>query len=443
MANIIWFSDHDHLDLSTDISKMKPQIERLEGKDGLQKLFGFLKESGQHYDLSMKHVLSKDFPSILSMLRPEMLISLLSLHPFESMYGRIKRYFESDQLRRAFTFASMYLGMNPFEAPGTYSLLQYTELAHGILYPEGGFVKVLEALAKTGKRLGVDFRLGSEVSSIILSPDEQAQGVKLLSGEEIRADVVVINADLVYAYNTLLPSTPYAQSLTKKPASCSSISFFWSLDRTIEELKVHNVFLAEHYKESFDAIFHRHQLPDEPSFYVNVPSRIDPSAAPEGKDAVVVLVPVGHIDDDPSNPQNWDELVKLARDVVIQTIEARTGAKGLRDSIIEESIETPVTWNSKFNLDRGAILGLSHSFFNVLSFRPKIKHSTIQGLFFVGASTHPGAGVPVSLASAKIVSEAIVSSMSGKLNRDHNHINIWVALLLSLLACLYLSFLWS
>jgi phytoene desaturase (3,4-didehydrolycopene-forming) len=138
----IWFSDNDHLEMSTDISKMKPQIERLEGHGGLEGLFGFLRESGQHYDLSMEHVLCKDFPNIWAMLRPGLLFSLLSLHPFESMYGRVKRYFKTDKLRRAFTFASMYLGMNPFEAPGTYSLLQYTELAHGILYPEGGFVKV-------------------------------------------------------------------------------------------------------------------------------------------------------------------------------------------------------------------------------------------------------------------------------------------------------------
>lgn len=138
----IWFSDHDHFELSTDLCKLKPQIERYEGKDGLQNFFQFLRESGRHYDLSMEHVLSKDFPTLLAMLRPKLLVSLLSLHPFESMWSRIQRHFESDKLRRAFTFASMYLGMNPFEAPGTYSLLQYTELAHGIFYPEGGFVKV-------------------------------------------------------------------------------------------------------------------------------------------------------------------------------------------------------------------------------------------------------------------------------------------------------------
>lgn len=250
------------------------------------------------------------------------------------------------------------------------------------------------------------------------------RGVRLGSGEEIFADLVVINADLVYAYNNLLPPTSYAKKLEKKPASCSSISFFWSFDRVIEELQVHNVFLAEEYKESFDSIFHRHELPAEPSFYVNVPSRIDPSAAPKGKDAVVVLVPVGHLTDDASKPQDWGALVDRARDVVFRTIEARTGASGLRDSLLRESIETPPSWKFKFNLDRGAILGLSHSFFNVLSFRPKVRHPDIQGLYFVGASTHPGAGVPVSLASAKIVSEVIAGDMAK--SRSDGRWNIWI-----------------
>lgn len=271
---------------------------------------------------------------------------------------------------------------------------------------------MLEGIANIGKRLGVEYRLNTEVASIICTPESKAQGVRLKSGEELLADVVVINADLVYAYNNLLPPNSYSQSLTKRPASCSSISFFWSFDRIIPELQVHNVFLAEEYKESFDAIFHRHQLPEEPSFYVNVPSRIDPTAAPKGKDAVVVLVPVGHLTDDPSNPQDWDYLINHAREVVLKTIESRTGATNLRGSLIQESVETPHSWKVKFNLDRGAILGLSHSFFNVLSFRPKIRHFGIQGLYFVGASTHPGAGVPVALSSAKIVAENILADCS-------------------------------
>lgn len=294
-------------------------------------------------------------------------------------------------------------------------------------------------MAKVGQRFGVDFQLNTPVSSIIVSKDNIARGVRLESGKELLADTVIINADLVYAYNNLLPPSRYSKSLSKRPASCSSISFFWSFDRTIPELQGHNIFLANEYKESFDAIFKRHHLPEEPSFYVNVPSRIDPTAAPAGKDAVVVLVPVGHIvDDDESVSQDWDALVKFAREVVLNTIEARTGARGLRESLIKESVDTPPIWKERFNLDRGAILGLSHSFFNVLSFRPKNKHSDISGLYFVGASTHPGTGVPVCLAGSKIVHEQIVQdwAQKGKPSRLMALSSVWLAVLSALLPVL-------
>lgn len=259
----------------------------------------------------------------------------------------------------------------------------------------------------------MEYRLGADVSSVIVSKENKARGVRLTSGEELQADIVVVNADLVYAYNQLLPPSSYARNLQKRAASCSSISFFWSFDRTIPELKGHNVFLAQEYRQSFDAIFKRHTLPDEPSFYVNVPSRIDPSAAPSNKDAVVVLVPTGHLVEDASSPQDINALVTGAREFVLDTIEARTGARGLRASLLCESVETPLSWQSKFNLDRGAILGLSHSFFNVLSFRPRTRHDNIEGLYFVGASTHPGTGVPICLAGSKIVSQQIIQDAQG------------------------------
>ncbi|CAG8057796.1 unnamed protein product [Penicillium olsonii] len=411
----IWFADHDCFQLSTDLAKMKLQIDRHEGEEGFQKFLAFMQEAGKHYELSLKHVLQRNFPDMLSMLRPAFLLSVFSMHPFQSIYGRISRYFRSEKLRRVFTFASMYLGMNPFEAPGTYSLLQFTELAHGIAYPAGGFQKILRALARVGERFGVEYCLNSPVSSIILrKQDKVISGVRLESGKELYADIVVINADLVYAYNNLLPPSKAARMLSKRAASCSSISFFWSFDRVIPELQTHNVFLAEEYRESFDAIFKRHSLPDEPSFYVNVPSRIDPTAAPKGKDAVVVLVPVGHLDEHSASSQQWESLVDRVRVFILNTIEARTGVKGLDKFLLHETIQTPLDWKSKFNLDRGAILGLSHSFFNVLSFRPRNKHAEIDGLYFVGASTHPGTGVPVCLAGGKVVSEQIIDDWNKK-----------------------------
>jgi phytoene desaturase (3,4-didehydrolycopene-forming) len=275
-----------------------------------------------------------------------------------------------------------------------------------------------------GERLGVEFMFDSPIRNIQLSDDgKRATGITFEDDRKtpLTADVVVCNADLAYAYNNLLPTSSFGKSLLKRQASCSSISFYWALDRQFPELSAHNIFLAEDYKDSFDSIFKKHQIPDQPSFYVNVPTRVDPSAAPEGCDSIVILVPVGHLYDSSTDShkgskhttgltQDWETMVATARSTVLKTMEARLNIS-LGPHIIEETINTPPTWKSIFNLDRGAILGLSHSFFNVLSFRPKTKHRSIEDLYFVGASTHPGTGVPIVLAGAKLVSEQILQDL--------------------------------
>lgn len=195
------------------------------------------------------------------------------------------------------------------------------------------------------------------------------------------------------------------------------------MDKVITELGTHNVFLASEYQDSFDDIFKRQLIPKEPSFYLNVPSRTDPSAAPKGRDSIVVLVPVGHLLKDtgsglvsnekglePDSQQDWEGMIKKAREAVFTTVESRTGAN-LRESVVKELINDPYSWESKFNLDKGAILGLSHSFFNVLSFRPRTKHASYKGLYFVGASTHPGTGVPIVLAGSKMTTEQILEDL--------------------------------
>lgn len=459
----LWFGDGERFELSSSTEVMKREVERYEGKDGFGRYLDWLGEAHRHYEVSVREVLHRNFTSIFGLLRWSFLSNVVQLHPFESIYARASRYFKSERLRRVFTFGSMYMGMSPFDAPGTYSLLQYTELAEGIWYPVGGFWAVVEALVKVGERLGVKYRLGCAVERVILSQDGQtAKGVRLQGGEELYADVVVVNADLVYAYNNLFPSTtqhtnenttpltptPYAHSLTQRDGSCSSISFYWSLSRKVPALTTHNIFLADDYKESFDSIFKAQSIPDEPSFYVNVPSRIDPTAAPPDKDSIVVLVPVGHLQNsrvsgggsildgklDPSattgaglninNPKDLQKMVDLARTTILTTIKARTGTD-LTPHITNEILNTPTTWEDTFNLDKGCILGLSHSFFNVLAFRPSIKHTESPGalnllpgvgakrglknVYFVGASTHPGTGVPIVLAGSKITSEQVLS----------------------------------
>ena len=457
----LWFGDGESFKLSSDTAVMKREIEKWEGKEGFQRYLAWLSEAHAHYEISVTEILHKNFGSLLSFFDRNLLRNLRKLHAFESIYSRASRYFYTERLRRVFTFGSMYMGMSPFDAPGTYSLLQYTELAEGIWYPVGGFHAIVVALIKVGERLGVKYCLNTPVSSVAVSSDgKTATGVVLESGEMLSADIVVVNADLVYAYNNLFPSSQllftdkksslssslpsgsssYAKSLSKRAGSCSSISFYWALSKKIPQLETHNIFLADLYKESFDAIFKRRSIPDEPSFYINVPSRIDPSAAPEGCDSIVVLVPVGHLlksrtNSDPKNlsngnlgvingrgiekelglesDQDWDKAVIKARQKIISTISTRLSLPPffLSSSIIHEDINTPQSWESTFNLDKGSILGLSHNFFNVLAFRPGIRHKSLKGAYFVGASTHPGTGVPIVLAGAKMTAEAILGDL--------------------------------
>ncbi|KAI1187338.1 phytoene dehydrogenase [Nemania serpens] len=425
----VWFADGENFELTTDLARMKTQIERWEGKDGFDRYLSWLREAHAHYEISVAKVLSRNFTSVWQLAAPRFVLAGLLLHPLHSIWNRAGRYFWSERLRRVFTFATMYMGMSPFDAPATYSLLQYTELAEGIWYPRGGFQTVLAALQRLGERLGVRYRLNAPVKQILTQSDgKTARGVELESGEIIVADTVVINADLVYAYSNLFPQTTsqtrrYVESLRRKDGSCSSISFYWSLDRKIPELQTHNIFLADEYRESFDAIFDRQTLPDEPSFYVNVPSRIDPSAAPEGRDSIIALVPVGHLlksktastatnnGGDIRQEQDWDGLVSRARRAVLSTIAARTGCASLKPFITHEIVNDPYTWEVKFNLDKGSILGLSHSFSNVLAFRPRTSAKGFRNAYFVGASTHPGTGVPIVLAGSKITTEQILEDM--------------------------------
>ena len=209
--------------------------------------------------------------------------------------------------------------------------------------------------------------MSTPVSRVLTDPKDPklATGVLLESGEELKADVVVCNADLVWAMNNLFGEpTPYAKRLDKKPVSCSSISFYWSIDRSVHpspsqrrrtdsdnrvvpELSIHNIFLADEYRQSFESIFNDHSMPAEPSFYLNVPSRIDPSAAPAGRDSIVVLVPVGHISANLPEGSDWKVIVDKARDHVYETLEKRLGLKDLRKWTINEMVNDPISWQEK------------------------------------------------------------------------------------------------
>jgi len=300
-------------------------------------------------------------------------------------------------------------------------------------------------MEKVAKEYGTKFVYNTSVKQIIIDQStKRATGVELADGTKIQADAVVSNADLVWTYNNLLPPSSYAKTLQTKKQTCSSISFYWGLKEQVPELGVHNIFLAEQYRESFDEIFKEGKVPSEPSFYVNCPSRIDSAAAPNGGDTLVVLVPCGPIagiDNPPKgyeNKENFKLIKERTRRQILDIIKARIG-KDLAPLIREEFVKDPWDWKEQFGLWNGSILGLSHCVSQVLWFRPSNQHAEYENMFFVGASAMPGTGVPVVTAGSKIVADKVEDYLNGKRRGNGGKIGLLIFVVVAILS-LFLFF---
>jgi phytoene desaturase len=405
----IRFHDETTLDLSANLYDMRVQLEAME-PGAFAAFLRFMSEGYRHYHLSLERFVGRNFSSLFDYFSPANLPLILRLKALVKHHANTARHFRDPRLQAAFSFQNMYLGVSPYDAPATYSLLQYTELADGVWFPRGGMVRVIESLAAIAAGLGVHFRYDAPVARIDVEAG-RATGVTLADGERLRADLVVANADLPYVYAALLPDDGTAARLVAKKYTSSALMFYWGVtgERSAALLH-HNVFLADHrYRESFERIFHDLTLPEIPSFYICAPTRTDPSFAPPDGDSLMVLVPVGHLNE--RQPQDWAALQARAREAVL----ARLSTLGLGDlsgRIVFEATMGPQDYQRELNLVKGAAFGLSHNFAQVGYLRPHNRHPRYRNLYFVGASTHPGTGLPIVLLSARLVTERILKEQA-------------------------------
>jgi phytoene desaturase len=235
--------------------------------------------------------------------------------------------------------------------------------------------------------------------------------VTLAGGRRITADAVLANADLPYVYNDLLPEDRLADEMAHKRFSCSTISFFWGVDRPYEGLAPHTLFLADDYKQNFDTIIDDLGLPENPSLYIHAPARLDPSMAPAGQDTIIAIVPVGHLGE--NGAQDWAAIRDRARQDVFKRL-SLLGITDLQEHIKFEVDYTPLSWRKRYNLMRGATHGLCHNLAQLGYFRPDLQHPRYRNLYFVGASTRPGTGLPTALISARLASGRILESFNGR-----------------------------
>jgi phytoene desaturase len=404
----IHFDDGLQLELTSDIGKMQTQLEKVE-KTAFTGFLNYIAEGSKHYKMSLDKFVGRNFYNIFEYFSLANLPLLFQLKALMKHYANTGKYFKDDRLKAAFTFQNMYLGLSPFDAPATYSLLQYTELAEGVWYPIGGMYAGIQSLTAIAENLGVRFIYNAPVRKLE-TDGKKILGALLEDGRRFSADIFIGNADLPYIYKELLPDKAEAQKLENKLYTCSTIMFYWGVDKEYPQIAHHNVFLGGNYKASFDQIFNEHTLPDVPSFYIHAPSRTDPAAAPNGQDTLYVLVPVGHLD--ARTEQDWDAMIKRARQTVLTRIGKEMGATDLENHIKFEIIYQPKTWKERFNLAKGAAFGLSHNFWQVGYLRPQNRHQKYKNLYFTGASTHPGTGLPIVLLSARLTTQRILKDAS-------------------------------
>ncbi len=399
------FDNGQQLALTSDMKSMQQQLEAFE-PGSFQGLLRYLDEGYRHYHLGIQNLVYPDFRTALDFFKLSNAPLLFQVKPLVKHYAHMKRFFESPRLKSAFTFQDVYMGLSPFEAPATFSMMPFTELAHGVWYPKGGMYQVIEALVSLAQDAGVEFAFDSTVEQIEIS-GKRAKGVSG-EGRRFAADVILANADLPYVYQELLPQDGRAEKLSRKRYSCSVISFFWGMDKPYPELPPHSLFLADDYRANFDSIVGDLGLPENPSLYVHAPTRLDASMAPAGQDTLIAVVPVGHMRED--EDQDWGEIRDRARQHVLRRLRT-LGIDDLEAHIKFEVNFTPPSWRKRYNLLKGSTHGLCHNLSQLGYFRPNLQHPEYANLYFTGASTRPGTGMPTAMISGRLAARRILDDL--------------------------------
>ncbi len=406
----IYYHDDTHIDLYSNMALLAREVERVE-PGAAERLFRFVGEGAKKYELGMDFV-DRNFDHITDLFNPVAGLRLLQTNAHQNLYRQVARFFKgNDKLTKAFSFHSMFLGLSPLDALAMYSLITYADLALGMWYPMGGIYSIVEDMVSLAGEMGVTLRTNAPVEQIRVDGG-RVTGVRLASGEEVVADLVISNADLPYTYQKLIDPAhrrSYSDARLKKMHyACSGYILYLGVDKTYPHMRHQALYFSGDYRANLDAIFRTRTLPEEPSFHLNNPTITDPGLAPPGHSLLYVLAPMPNLEAD----IDWDVAAPRVREKLLGQLE-RIVDPDIRRHIVWERDYRPTDWLNDVNAVHGTAFGsLSQGFFQSAYFRPHNKARDIGGLYFVGQGTYPGIGMPMVLISAKLVTERIVGEWS-------------------------------
>lgn len=397
----IRFDDGEVLDCSGDDAQMLRQIDRLAPADA-QGYLDFMKASEAIYRVAFERLAHVPFDSLGEMLR--LVPEIVRLRGYRTIHGLAASFVRSPRLRFALSFHPLFVGGNPFTTTSIYGLIAFLERRFGVHCAIGGTGSVVNGLARLIQGQGNEIRCNAKVGSILLE-GRRASGVRLASGEELRSDIVVSNADSASTYRDLLPASLRRRwSVRRVDGAAYSMSLFvwyFGTSRQYPDVPHHTILVGPRYRELLVDIFERKVLAEDFSLYLHRPTASDPSLAPPGCDAFYVLSPVPHLDGE----VDWGTKAEEYRRAIARHL-TRTLLPGLENHVISSKIMTPLDFRDRLSSFKGAAFGMAPSLSQSAWFRPH-NRSDIEGLYLVGAGTHPGAGVPGVLSSARVLDRVV------------------------------------
>ena len=399
------WADGTRFTLSSDLQDFLAECERLD-PGSAPSVFGFMRDAGEKFRVAFDKLVSRNVDNPAKWLGALTPRELLGTGLWRSFDGELRRHFRSRHVREALGSYAMYLGGSPYQLPGMFTILPYGEMAHGLWLPEGGVYGLVEGVEKLALELGVEVRTRCRVSKII-ARGGRVRGVRLADGTVERADVVVSNVDVPTTDTELVESDrafAAGARAAKTKMTPGVVTFYWGVRGEVEGLGHHTIFLPEDYRAAFDDLLERGRVPRALPFYVSVPSATDPGLAPPGCSAVFVLAPTPTLSQMPG--ADWQaEAVKIKARVA-ETL-ARHGVSIDPARVVCEEVYTPSDWQRRFGLYDGSAFGAAHTLSQVGPFRRKNFSEEVAGLFYVGASTTPGTGMPMVVLSGRLVAERI------------------------------------
>ncbi|MFB6125830.1 MAG: phytoene desaturase family protein [Halolamina sp.] len=393
----IFFKDGDQVDMVPDVEANKAVFEEYEPGAG-EALERYLEKSEYNYEVGMEHFVYEDRPNLSDYVDIDVARNARGLSLLGSMQDHVEGYFDHPKLQQIMQYTLVFLGGSPQNTPALYNLMSHVDFNLGVYYPEGGMGAVVDGIAELGRELGVEFRTGVPVEHI----HGRRGGFKLDTPEgPVLTDLVVSDADYAHTEQELLPpekrqyDADYWESRTYAP---SAFLLYMGVEGDVEELAHHSLVLPTEWDDHFGKIFDDPSWPEDPAYYLCVPSKTDDTVAPDGHSNLFALVPVAAgIEDTPEIRQQY-------RDLVLDDIADNTDVD-LRDRVVFEETFCVEDFTERYNATQGTALGLAHTLRQTALLRPGHRSGAVDGLYFTGSFTTPGIGVPMCLISGQLTAE--------------------------------------